>query len=277
MNPLIINLAPTGMLPTHEHTPHVPLQPDEIAADVAECVAAGVSMVHLHARNIDASPSQDPLIFQHIIQQVRRSCPEVIITASTSGRLVQDIQARGAALGLRGDAKPDMASLTLSSLNFANNASVNSPQTVQHLARWMQDVGVRPELEVFDLGMVHYASVLADKGLLEPPFYFNLMLGNIASAQASLLHLAALVNDLPAHSYWSIGGLGRYQTRANGLGVVMADGVRVGLEDNIWWDDARTRLATNLQLVQRVVAQAQALGRGLASPQQVRGWLGLKS
>ncbi|MGZ8917577.1 MAG: 3-keto-5-aminohexanoate cleavage protein, partial [Methylobacter sp.] len=139
----------------------------------------------------------------------------------------------------------------------------------------MRERGIKPELEVFDTGMVNFAKILIDKGLLTPPFYFNILLGNPGTAQATLLHLVAIVGDLPPQSIWSLAGIGRVQTRANGVGVVMGDGVRVGLEDNLWLDAARTQLATNSQLVQRVVDQAIALDRAIATPQAVRTLLGV--
>lgn len=275
MHDLIINLAPTGMLPTRAQTPHVPLTPESIATDVALCAQHGVSIAHLHARDASGEASTDPAIFAEIIQGVRALVPDLIVVSTTSGRQVADVEIRASSLYLEGTAKPDMASLTLGSMNFATSASVNAPQTIIRLAQIMQERGIKPELEVFDLGMVNFAKILIDKGLLQAPYYFNILLGNPGTAQASLLHLGAIVAELPPGSIWSVAGLGRYQTRANGLGVVMGDGVRVGLEDNLWLDDARQQLARNVDMVQRVRAQAAALGRGIASPAQVRQRLGL--
>lgn len=273
---LIINLAPTGLIPTRKQSPYVPLTPIEIAADVAQCAALGVSIVHLHARSEDGSASDDPAVFADIIRRVRAQTPDMIITTTTSGRVVQDIDRRAATLFLDGDAKPDMASLTLGSMNFATEASVNSPATIMRLAELMLKNGIRPELEVFDIGMINFAKILIQKGLIEAPFYFNFILGNPATAQATLLHLATLISDLPEQSFWSLGGIGRFQTKANALGIVMGDGVRVGLEDNLWLDDDRTQLATNVQLVERIVAQANAQGRAIATPKEVRARLGLQ-
>lgn len=273
--PLIINLAPTGMVPTRAMSPHVPLQPDEVVRDVAHCAALGASMFHLHARAADGTPTEDPAIYGAMIGAIRAAAPQAVIITSTSGRLVQDVERRAASLYLEGDLKPDMASLTLGSMNFATTASVNAPQTITRLAQIMQERGIKPELEVFDLGMVNFAKILIDKGLLQPPYYFNILLGNPGTAQATLLHLATIVGDLPPQSYWSLAGVGRFQARATALGVVMGHGVRVGLEDNLWLDEERTELATNAQYVQRSVAQAQAIGRAVATPRQVRAMLGL--
>lgn len=272
MEPLVINLAPTGLVPNREQTPHIPLTPSEIAADVLRCVELGVSMVHLHARE----PSDDCSVFADIITRIRKKSPEVVVITSTSGRRMKEVERRASTIYLEGDAKPDMASLTLGSMNFSTEASVNDPKTIMRLAEIMLERGIRPELEIFDLGMVNVAKILIDKGLIAPPFYFNILLGNPATAQATLLHIAAIVNELPPQSVWSLGGIGRFQLKANALGVVMGNGVRVGLEDNLWLDDARTQLATNAQLVERIVAQANALGRPIASVESVREMLGLK-
>jgi len=275
MEPLVINLAPTGLLPTRAQTPHVPLTAAEVATDCERSCAAGASMLHLHARAADGSPSCDRAAFGELVAAVRARVPDAIIVTTTSGRRTPEVEQRAASLMLEGAQKPDMASLTLGSLNFSSEASVSAPSTVMRLAEIMKERGIRPELEVFDLGMVNFAKVLIDKGLIEPPFYFNILLGNPASAQASLLHLGTLVADLPPQSIWSVAGIGRHQALANGLGVVVGHGVRTGLEDNLWLDDARTVLATNLQLVERIAAQAAALGRPLARPDEVRRWLGL--
>lgn len=275
MEALILNLAPTGLLPTRAQTPHVPLSAEEVAADCARCCALGASMLHLHARAADGSPSCDRALFGELVAAVRQRVPQAIIVTTTSGRRAPELEQRAASLTLEGSQKPDMASLTLGSLNFSAEASISAPATVMRLAAIMKERGIRPELEVFDLGMVNFAKLLIDKGLIEPPFYFNILLGNPASAQASLLHLGALVADLPPQSVWSVAGIGRYQALANALGVVVGHGVRTGLEDNLWLDEARSCLATNQQLVQRIVDQAAALGRPLASADQVRRRLGL--
>jgi uncharacterized protein (DUF849 family) len=275
MNPLIINLAPTGMLPTRSQSPYVPFTPQEIADDVRRCFDLGVSMVHIHARTEDGLPTSDAAVYEEIIKTIRVTNPEIILVVSTSGRLVNEIERRSEALYLEGFLKPDMASLTLGSMNFATSASINNPKTIMQLAKIMLERGIKPELEVFDTGMVNFAKILIGKGLLNPPFYFNILLGNPSSAQATLMHLAAIVSELPPLSIWSLAGIGRFQTRANGLGVVMGDGVRVGLEDNLWLDAARTQLATNSQLVKRVVDQAIALDRTIATAQDVRTLLGV--
>ncbi len=275
MQPLIINLAPTGLVPTRNQSRHVPLSVQEIVDDVVRCAGIGASMVHLHARDADGLPCQEPAIYRDIISGIRDQCPALVIVTTTSGRLAPEVEQRAAPLYLTGGAKPDMASLTLGSMNFSTTASINAPGTIMRLAEIMQERGVKPELEVFDVGMVNVAKILIGKGLLTPPYYFNILLGNPATSQLNLLQLGAIVADLPPGSIWSLAGLGRFQNRANGLGVVMADGVRTGLEDNLWLDDERAVPATNAALVQRIAAQAAALRRPLSSHAQTRAALGL--
>ncbi len=123
----------------------------------------------------------------------------------------------------------------------------------------MMEKKIKPELEVFDLGMINYAKYLIKKQLLEPPYYFNLILGNIACAQADMLHLGLMIRELPPESIWSVGGIGNSQLYMNVLAMISGGGVRVGLEDNIWFDSERTILATNKSLINRIISIADAI------------------
>jgi 3-keto-5-aminohexanoate cleavage enzyme len=273
---LIINLALTGMIPTKAMSKHVPVTPGEIVSDVLKCATMGVSVVHIHARDQDENPTYKKEVFGEIIAGIREVMPELIIVVTTSGRTYGQFEQRADVLELEGALKPDMASLTLSSLNFNQTASINSPEMIVRLAAKMQEKGIKPELEIFDLGMVNYAHYLIKKEFLEPPYYFNILLGNIAAAQAKLLHLGLIVSELPGESYWSVAGIGDRQMDMNALGVIMADGIRVGLEDNIWYDKSRTVLATNYDLVQRIFKIAAVLERPVATPLEVREMLKLQ-
>jgi uncharacterized protein (DUF849 family) len=251
--------------------------PNEIIADVRKCSKIGISMVHLHARDQDGLPTYKKEVFAKIISGIKAHDENMVVIASTSGRTYQEFVQRADVLDLEGDVQPDMASLTLSSVNFNKIASINTPDTIIKLAERMRERGIKPELEIFDLGMVNYAHYLIRKGLITPPYYFNIILGNIAAAQAKLLHLGLIVSELPENSYWSVGGVGDRQSAMNAIGAVEGDGVRTGIEDNIWFDDNRKTLATNSALVKRVAAFAKALGRQIASPSDVRRMLGLKA
>ena len=270
MEKLIINFTPTGMIPTKEITPHVPVSPQEIIRDVLDGLKFGVSMVHLHARDKEGKPTYAKEVYETIIEGIRRVDQDIIICVSTSGRNWPEFEKRSACLDIKGDLKPDMGSLTLSSLNFNKQASVNSPQMIQDLARKMLDNGIKPELEVFDIGMINYAKYLHKKGLIKPPFYFNLILGNIACAQANILNLGLLINELPADSLWAVGGVGDAQLKMNIHAMVLGGGIRIGLEDNIYLTSRRDRLATNMDLLKRIHDIARTLDIEIATPQEVR-------
>lgn len=267
----IVNLAPTGLVPTREMTPHVPLTPREITDQVCALAADGVNMVHLHARDPeDGRPTYKKEIYARIIDAIRKEHEKLVLGVSTSGRVFKDFAQRADVLDLKGDLKPDFASLTLGSMNFTHQPSINSPQMIKDLARKMLDCGIRPELEVFELGMINYAHYLITKDLLKPPYYFNLILGNVASAQADMLTTALMVRELPTGSFWSLGGIGQFQLRMNAVAINFGGGVRVGLEDNLFYDEERHRLATNHELVERVVRIGAALGRRPYSHRELR-------
>ena len=274
---LIINFTPTGMIPTKDMTPHVPVSPEEIIEDVRRAVDIGITMVHLHARDAATGNSTYKAeVFSQIIAGIRSFSEDLIICVSLSGRSIQEFEKRAEPLQLDGDLKPDMGSLTLSSLNFNRVASMNSPEMIQQLAGEMKSRGILAELEAFDAGMINYAKYLQRKGILEPPHYFNLLLGNIACAQADLLHTGIMIHDLPDNSFWSLAGIGNYQWMMNSIAVVSGGGVRVGLEDNIWFDTARTRLATNSDLLLRIHRLAEATGRKIMPPAKLREMLNLQ-
>lgn len=272
----ILNFTPTGMIPTKEMTEQVPLTPDEIIDQVLEAAELGITMVHLHAREPDTGiPSYRKEVYGEIIAGIRRTNKDLIICVSTSGRNFSEFEKRSEVLDLKGDLKPDFGSLTLSSLNFNNIVSVNSPQMIQNLAKKMLDNNIRPELEAFDLGMINYAKYLIKKGLIRPPYYFNLILGNVACAQANMQNLGLMVNELPDNSLWSAGGIGRFQLPMNAMAIVSGGGARLGLEDNIWFDDERTHLASNRDLIERIINLAAMMGRRPCSPAEAREILGV--
>jgi 3-keto-5-aminohexanoate cleavage enzyme len=275
---LIINFAPTGMIPTKEMTHHVPLSVSEIIEEVQAAWEAGITMLHLHARDpVTGRSSHDMKLYAHLIEGVRAYAPELIICVSLSGRDAPEFEIRAQALELKGPLKPDMGTLTLSSLNFNKKSSINEPEIIQKLAQRMLERGIRPELEAFDAGMINYAKYLNKKGLITPPFYFNLIMGNIACAQPDLLHLGVMINDLPPDSFWSVGAIGNFQLSMNSVAIAMGGGVRVGLEDNIWFDERRTRLARNIDLVNRIHVLREANGRELMSASDLRKMLHLEA
>jgi len=274
---LIINFTPTGMIPTKKMTPHVPVTVQEIVEDVHQAIEIGITMVHLHARDErTGEPTYKAEVYRDIIAGIRQFSPDVVISVSLSGRTFKELEKRAEPLQLEGEVKPDMGSLTLSSVNFNREASVNTPDMIQALAREMRQRGVLPELEAFDAGMINYAKYLERKGLLQPPHYFNLLLGNIACAQADLLHAGIMVRDLPPNSFWSLAGIGDAQLMMNSIAVAAGGGVRAGLEDNIWYDPDRTTLARNADLIRRIHRLAESNERKVMTPGELRKLLHLE-
>lgn len=269
---LIINLAPTGCVVGKDQTPYLPISHNEILDDVAECMALGIQMLHLHVRDDEGRHSSDPERYGRLIESIRAlpEGDELVICASTSGRHDPSYESRSRVLDLDGDMKPDMASLTLSSVNFMGAASINEPETIRRLAEKMLERGIKPELEIFDLGMLNIAHVLIRKGLLKATIYANILLGNIAGAQASLNDTSAIMSSIPEDWIVSLAGIGQFQLTANVMGITYANGVRVGLEDNLWLDSGRRQLATNVDLVKRICRLSDECGRSIASKATVK-------
>ena len=277
MNKLIINFTPTGMIPTKEMTSFVPIAVNEIVEDVHRAYELGITMVHIHARDEKTGvPTYNKEVYADIIAGIRKYAPDLVICASLSGRNFNAFQKRADVLSLEGMLKPDMGSLTLSSLNFNNVASMNAPSMIEDLALAMKSKGIVPELEVFDVGMINFGKYLIRKKILEGPLYFNLLFGNIACAQSNLLHAGVMLNDLPENALYSIAGIGNSQLRMNSLSIAIGGGVRVGLEDNIWYDAERTKLATNAELIERIHVIANANNRKIMSPTEFRNEMALE-
>ncbi|MCP5003984.1 MAG: 3-keto-5-aminohexanoate cleavage protein [Planctomycetes bacterium] len=275
---MIVNFTPTGMIPTKKMTPYVPIEVNEIVHDIHEALEIGISMVHLHGRDsVSGEPTYRGEVYRDIIEGIRKFSKYLVVCVSLSGRNIKEFEKRAEPLQLDGDLKPDMGSLTLSSVNFNRIASLNSPEMIQSLAREMKRRGIMAELEAFDAGMINYAKYLERKGLLEPPHYFNLLFGNISCAQADLLHIGVMLNDLPPHSYWSLAGIGDAQLMTNSIAIAYGGGVRVGLEDNIWYDRNRTRVSTNADMLRRIKTLAEANERMIMSPRELRKLLNLEA
>lgn len=249
------------MIPTKQTAPSVPLEPHEIVEQVHEAFEVGITMVHLHSRNADGTPSSRVEDYAPILKGIRLHCPELVICTSLSGRNVVDPVLRSEVLSL----KPDLASLTLSSLNFVSQASVNAPDTIRQLAANIREAGAKPELEVFDLGMMNYLHYLHRKGLVEAPFYINILLGNIAGAQLNPSAVGALLQEAPEDSHISLAGIGPTQLDSHMMALALNLGVRIGLEDNTWFDRDRKQSATNLMLLKRLHALMELSERKLCT------------
>jgi 3-keto-5-aminohexanoate cleavage enzyme len=273
MKPVVIAVAITGSVPRKKDNPAVPVTPAEQIESTQEAFEAGASLVHIHVRNPDESPSSDPALFAQVQEGVRKHCPGMIVQFSTGGR-GRDPAARGNALELR----PDMASLSTGSVNFPTIVYENPASLVTDLATKMKTFGVRPEIELFDLSHIHGARRLIDAGLMDDRPHVQVVMGvqNALPAEEHLLDLmlGEVRRQLP-HATWTAAGIGAKQAPV--MEWVLArggDGVRTGLEDNI--RVRRDRLAaSNAELVQMAAEAAARHGRRPATPSEARAMLGL--
>jgi len=273
--PLLVNACLSGMIPTKEQTHLVPVTVEEIVEDAVKVYDAGARIVHVHARDEDEKPTWKAAVFESIITGIRRERPDVICCVTTSGRNWHEFERRSEVLQLTGKAKPEMASLTLGSLNFQTGVSLNEMGMIERLAGTMTEKGILPELEILDMGMVGFAKYLERKGLIGTRKYFNLILGSLGAIPATIANLAALVTALPENSVWGGAGIGVFQLPMNTAAIIAGGAVRVGIEDSLYYDFGKTQLASNEALVQRVVRIAEQFGRGVATPAQSREMLGL--
>jgi uncharacterized protein (DUF849 family) len=245
-NKKIINFTPTGTQPTKENS-FAPIEVNEIIEEVHNANELGISIVHIHARDqVTFKNTYKKEVYSQIIEGIRKHCGELIICTSLTGRNFPELEKRTEVLQLY----PDMGSLTMSSLNFPTGASVNEPSMILSLIEEMEKYGVNPEIECFDSGMINYTNYLISKNILKEPHYINVILGNIYNSQSDIHSIASIKSSLPKNSKVCFGGVGSQQVRSNVYGLLEADGVRIGLEDNLYYKDKEK--ATNTQLLKRV-------------------------
>ena len=269
-NKLIINAAVTGIKFSKHDNINLPVSVKEIVDDVKLCIGAGASIVHIHARDEGGEPTYKKEVYAEIIGGIKSFDKDVVLCVSTSGRKFHAFEERVDVLKLGGDIKPDMGTLTLGSFNFSDGVSVNEPEMIKGLARVMGDCGIMAELEVFESGMIGYGKYLMEKGYLPKKNWCNLFLGFRGAIEATAENLAMLVRQLPEGMIWGATGVGRYQHFITSLAVVMGGHVRIGLEDNIYWDYGSRELATNVRLIERVVGMANAYGRDVSTCEETR-------
>ncbi len=273
MNPVVVAVAITGSVPRKKDNAAVPITPQEQVESTHAAYEAGASLVHIHVRNADESPSSDPALFAQVQEGVRKHCPGMIVQFSTGGR-GRDPAARGSALYL----KPDMASLSTGSVNFPTIVYENSAALVDDLATNMRRNGIRPEIEIFDLSHLHGARRLADRGLMDerPHVQFVMGVKNALPAEKHLLDmLRGELARLFPQATWTAAGIGRHQAEVMDWALARgADAVRTGLEDNIRLSGDRLA-RSNAELAALAVAAIARHGRRHASPAEARALLGL--
>lgn len=263
----IITIAPTGNVPTRKLNPHTPVTPEEIARDIYRCYLEGAAIAHIHARDGEGRPTADPAVFKEIIDRVREKC-DIIIQLSTGAR-GGDMEKRSECIALA----PEMASLTTGSSNFPTGVNYNPPDLIEIMARRMLELGVKPELEIFDLSMIDSAIKLLKKGLLVEPLHFNLVLNVPGSLKGTPANLFTLKERLPMHCTWTVSAIGKSHKKLTALALILGGHVRVGIEDVLQLE--QNRPVSNLELVRSVKAAAKMLDREIAGPDEARAILGL--
>jgi uncharacterized protein (DUF849 family) len=241
----IINFTPTGTQTTRDNS-FAPLTPNEIIDSVYEANEIGISIVHLHARDeVTLENTYKKEVYQKIIEGIKKHCPELLICVSLTGRNFPELEQRSEVLQLL----PDMGSLTMSSLNFPSGASINQPEMILSLIKEMDKYGVQPEIECFDAGMLNYTNYIISKNILKPPYHINIILGNIYNGQCDLGTLSTIKNNLPSNSFTCLGGIGSQQLKSTAYGLLDFDGIRIGLEDNLYYKGKEK--TTNMMLLKR--------------------------
>jgi uncharacterized protein (DUF849 family) len=272
--PCIITVAITGSVPTKKDSPAVPITVAEQIESTHASYEAGASLVHVHVRNDDGTTTSDPEKFARFLAGIRKHCPDMIVQFSTGGRSGAGKE-RGGMLPL----KPDMASLTTGSVNFAKIIYENHPTLIDDLAASMLAHGVKPEIEIFDLAMLYNAAKLVADGKLEAPVHVQFVLGIPgalpADRQVLEFELAQLERMLPGAT-WTAAGIGRHQLTVNEWSLELGGHCRTGLEDNLKFDKERFA-SSNAELVQRVADMTVKFGRSVATPAEARRILGLRA
>jgi len=270
--PVIISVAITGSVPRKKDNPALPVSVAEQIESTHAAYEAGAALVHVHVRNADETPSSDPEKFAAFQDGIRKHCPDIIVQFSTGGR-GRALEARGAMLHLR----PDMASLATGSVNFPTIVYENPPDFVRSLAITMRDLGVKPEVEVFDLAMLYNTVDLVAEGLILPPPHVQFVFGvkHALPARRDILEFeVAKLKELLPGATWTAAGIGRNQFEVARWALEMGGHCRTGLEDNIRLD--RDTLApSNAALVSYVAELAAQSGRPIATAKKARTILGL--
>ncbi len=270
MEKMIITAAVTGGVTTRRDNPYLPITPDEIANDVYECWKAGASIAHIHARENDGTPSQRVDLYQEIVEKIRERC-DVIINLTTTGWGQKGVEAdRWNHLVC----KPEMATFTPGSMNRKDSVMINSPAFVRRLAEKINEYKIKPEIEIFDFGMIDQALKLAKSGLLQEPLHFQFVLGVPGGIPANAKNLLHLTESIPSNSTWSIAAVGKGQLPMNLLGIIQGGHIRTGLEDNVYFKYGELA-RNNVQLVERLAQYAADLNREIATPKEARKILGV--
>lgn len=271
---LIITVAPTGSVPKKKDTPYLPIVPEEIAETAYVCEQEGASVIHVHCRDENELPTSDPSLFKETVDKIRKRT-KLLVMVSTSGVAGKSDEERAGPL----TAGSEMASLTTNSLNFAGRKPpvlyLNSWDTVTFLARRMQQLEIKPEMEAFDVSFINQGVKLLQQGFVDEPPLFQLVMGVDGGIPGTIDNLIHMARQLPANAVYTVAGVGRSQLSMTNLSLTIGGHVRVGLEDNIYL--SKGKLAPNEAFVARARQLAETFGREVATPEDARAILGLKN
>lgn len=268
----IVTVAPTGAWPTKENNPNIPLTPKEIAEDVFECYQAGASICHLHMRDDEGKGTMDKSKFEETVGLIKEKC-DIVINLTTSGDVVSTDETRMAHIK---SLKPELASFDCGSMNWMHSSVfVNHPVFLEKLGLLMQGTQTKPEIEIFDAGMIYNSLYYLKKGVLKAPLHYQFVLGAAGGSAATVENLVYLKSLIPEGSTWSALGIGKGHVPIMLAAVALGGHLRVGMEDNVMY--SATELAkSNAQLVTRAVNIVTTAGNKAAPPDEAREILGLK-
>jgi 3-keto-5-aminohexanoate cleavage enzyme len=272
MEKVIITAAITGSRIMRDVAPYIPITPQEITDSAIEAWRAGASIVHIHVRDPETGlGTQDIRKFSQVVDALRKET-DLILSLTTSGIPGRNlpIEDRLAPLKL----KPELASFDAGSINLGSGVFINDPAFLDEAARMMKEAGVKPEVEIFDLGMIITTLRMRDQGKLSDPLHFQFVMGTPWGAPATPKSFLHLLEHIPADATWSNIGIGRGHLPMATMALIMGGHIRVGMEDNIYLDKG-VLAKSNAELVERVSLIARAYGRDIASPEEARGILGL--
>jgi 3-keto-5-aminohexanoate cleavage enzyme len=270
-SPLIITAALNGAEVTRAQQPALPITPDDIAMAAQQCALAGASIVHVHARHPDGTPTQDKAIYAEIIDKVRARC-DIIVQVSTGGAVGMTAPERLQPVELQ----PEMATLSMGSVNFGNGVFLNPPDDMENFLLAIQRRSVKPEFEIFDSGMLDTLKRWIQKGMVSGAVHCDFVLGVPGAMAGTAESLMFLRSQLPQDATWTVAGIGPAQLPLGAMAIALGGHVRVGFEDNVYF--RKGELATsNAQMVQRMADIARLLGRVPATPAQARQILGIST
>ena len=269
-NKVIITVAPTGSIPTRKDTPYLPITPEEVAEETYRSWQAGASIVHLHARDPETGkPTSDIEVFRRYIELIRERCPIVIQITTGGGATTLGLGAEER-LRVVEELCPDSASLNAGSMNFGRKLFTNTPEMMEMFAKRMKELGVKPEFEIYDLGMLeNVRRWIIEPGWAQAPYRFSFVLGVMGGAPPESEVLLMMKKMLPENSLWQVIGIGRHQLRLGAVAIAEGGGLRVGFEDNIYLRKG-VLAKSNAELVEQAVRMITALGKEVASVEDTR-------